>query len=109
MCFLNKKNRNPLPNAKNLRNQSVYRVETGPQDLKSILLCQNKQNKFLERGDKIEGKCLCENCGIVGLLMECQKHPMLSELSESPAPSEHKQILTNPKKIKSHKLCTRKT
>lgn len=98
--FPKQKNRNPLPNAKNLRNQSVYRVETGPQDLKSILLCQNKQNKFLERGDKIEGKCLCENCGIVGLLMECQKHPMLSELSESPAPSEHKQILTNPKKSK---------
>ncbi|XP_044258399.1 uncharacterized protein LOC123007267 isoform X2 [Tribolium madens] len=78
------------------RNHTCYRVETAPHDIKSILLSQNKQ-KLLEKGEKIEGKCLCENCGIIGLLAECQKHPLLTELSESPSPSFHKQF-PNPRR-----------
>ncbi|EEZ98110.1 uncharacterized protein LOC103315104 [Tribolium castaneum] len=88
-----------LPSSLSNRNHDCYRIETAPHDIRSILLPQKKQ-KLLDKDDKVEGKCLCENCGIIGLLAECQKHPLLVELSESPSPSSHKQFPSPRKKPK---------
>ncbi|KAJ3667141.1 hypothetical protein Zmor_002543 [Zophobas morio] len=79
-------------------NPAVYRMEA-PHDLRSLILSKNRDN-VLGKGDKVEGRCLCENCGIVGLLMECQKHPLLNELSESPSPSQHSSFFTRKKRTK---------
>ncbi|RZB39847.1 hypothetical protein BDFB_004578 [Asbolus verrucosus] len=84
--FPRRRKRSPFANRNRLKNPSVYRVETAPHNLRSVLVCKNK-DRYFGRGEKVEGKCLCENCGIIGLLMECQKHPLLSELSESQSPS----------------------
>lgn len=100
--MMSRHNNRSLASSLGNRNHSVYHVETAHQNiknLKSILLCQ-KHQKGLGKEDQIEGKCLCENCGIIGLLSECNKHPLLADFSESPSPSSHKQFPSPKKKTR---------
>lgn len=64
----------------------VYRASEKPyNDLKPLLKPPNHKNPKKEHN--YEGKCYCENCGVIGLLSECQKHPLMSELRESQPPT----------------------